>query len=48
MEESDRLFKGFLRLLISSLREVEAEQDEEKRKTKLAGIIKNLQNTLED
>ena len=48
MEESDRLFKGFLRLLISSLREVETEQDEEKKTVKLAGIIKNLQSTLED
>lgn len=47
MGESDRQFKGFLRLLISALREVNEEENAEKRKVKLESVIKDLQSTLE-
>lgn len=48
MEESDRLFKGFLRLLLSNLRQTEKENDPQKKNVMLKDIIEDLQRTLED
>lgn len=48
MEESDRLFKGFLRLLLSNLRQMEKESDPQKKNVMLKDIIEDLQRTLED
>lgn len=48
MEESNRLFKGFLRLLLSNLRQMEKENAPQKKNVMLKDIIEDLQRTLED
>lgn len=48
MGMTDKQFNGFIRFLIDDLKEVQEEQDEEKKELKLKRILDNLQSTLED
>lgn len=48
MEQTDRAFCGFLRLLIARLKALSAEQDPQKKDALLQEILTDLQNTLED
>jgi len=48
MGMTDSQFKGFIRFLLSALREMWNEKDPEQKKKKMDEIIENLQRTLED
>lgn len=48
MGQTDSQFKAFIRFVLDALREVNAEQDPEKRNAKMERILENLQKTLED
>lgn len=48
MEQSDKLFNAFLRLVIRDLKEAIAEEDPTKRQTVLKSLLADLQTTLED
>lgn len=47
MEQTDILFKSFIRFLLDALQEIRKEPDEEKRKGKMERVISNLQKVLE-
>jgi len=44
----DKLFSGFLRMLIARMKKALEEKDPEKVKEQILEIINDLQNTLED
>lgn len=44
----DRVFNGFLRMVISCLKRAIAEQDPERKRELLEELLKNLQAPLED
>jgi len=44
----DKQFQSWVRFLISDLKEVERETDQQKKADKLAEVLENLQKTLED
>lgn len=48
MGQTDSQFKAFIRFVLDALKEVNEEQDKEKRDQKMKKIIENLQKTLED
>ena len=48
MEQTDRLFKAFIRFVLDALREIAEEKDEAKRAAKMDKVLDNLQKTLED
>lgn len=48
MDQSDRQFKGFLRMLIARIKNVLAEKDPGKAEELLSEILNGLQKTLED
>lgn len=45
---TDKQFNGFLRLILSALRDIFAEKDPEKQERKRAELIGNPQTMLED
>ena len=47
MEQTDILFKSFIRFLPDALQEIRTEPDEEKWKGKMERVINNLQKVLE-
>lgn len=47
MEQTDILFKSFIRFLPDALQEIRKEPDEEKWKGKMERVINNLQKVLE-
>ena len=48
MGMTDSQFKGFIRFVLDAILDAQAEADAEKRETKMAKIIDNLQKMLED
>ena len=48
MEQTDRLFKAFIRFVLDALREIADEKDEAQRAAKMDKVLDNLQKTLED
>ena len=48
MEQTDLSFKAFIRFLLDALREVQTEQDADKRNAKMTKILENLQKILEN
>lgn len=45
---TDRQFQSWVRFLLGALKDLEQEQDPEKKAAKMAEIMENLQKTLED
>ncbi len=48
MGMTDKQFQSWVRFLLSDLREMDCESDPQKKASKLAEIMDNLQKTLED
>ncbi len=48
MGMTDKQFNGFIRFLIDDLKEVQEEEDVEKKNARLEKVLANLQSTLED
>ena len=48
MGQTDKLFNGFLRMLIGNLREALTEDDPAKLREKIELLLADLQTTLED
>lgn len=48
MGQTDKQFSGFLRLMIRTLRKALAAESFEEAKELIAGLLEDLQNTLED
>lgn len=48
MGMTDKQFNGFVRFLLTALREVQEENVQETKEKKLDEVIENLQKTLED
>ena len=48
MGMTDKQFQSWVRHLLSALRHMDEETDPEKKASKLAEILENLQKTLED
>ena len=48
MGQTDKQFGGFLRVIISDLREARAETDIEKMRERIDALLADLQATLED
>ena len=48
MGQTDIQFKAFIRFVLDALKEVNEEQDKEKRDEKMKKILENLQKTFDD
>lgn len=48
MGMTDKQFQSWVRFMLDALKDVESEQDAEKKQAKMARILENLQKTLED